>query len=543
MGEPLPAEVRRRRLVERRAGRLRSACASQTARAGTAPGSSSSHVSSTARRSVLLRRGGAHARASRRPGSSSHPTLYRSRRARRTTRDVVESFESYEECVRARAARTSTTASWTGPSAAPRRSRPRLDIDVLTRDVPDSGLRDSRERASAAIVGTGFIARVHAIALRDLGVEVVAVCSRTTLGRRSARRGDRRTRQRVRLARRAARRGRGRRRARLHAERAPRGADAAGTRARRARRLREAARDERRGERAHARRRSRQATAWAPSATTCAATRSSSTCGAVVEAGDLGELRVRARALRLRRRAPRPGPAGALDPPSSGPSYVTATSARTGSTSPSTSPARRIVEVLADFRTFVPGGPLEDYAALLLRFDGGATGSAAFSALGAGRKNQLLFELEGSRAGFTWDQESPNELLHRHADDADARSSSRIRRRTPAARRSSRGTRPATARATATPFAILLDAYRAMAGEAHGPFPTFVDGHRGIADPRRDRSAARATAAGFRSSCLARAPGHEPQRPAARSRAARTPTPSDTATRRAAAPRARSPRA
>jgi hypothetical protein len=27
---------------------------------------------------------------------------------------------------------------------------------------------------------------------------------------------------------------------------------------------------------------------------------------------------------------------------------------------------------------------------------------------------------------------------------------------------------------------ILLDAYRAMAGEEHGPFPTFLDGHRGM---------------------------------------------------------------
>src|SRR5258708_33759351 len=34
----------------------------------------------------------------------------------------------------------------------------------------------------AAIVGTGFIARVHAIALRAIGVEVAAVCGRTLAG-------------------------------------------------------------------------------------------------------------------------------------------------------------------------------------------------------------------------------------------------------------------------------------------------------------------------------------------------------------------------
>ena len=65
----------------------------------------------------------------------------------------------------------------------------------------------------------------------------------------------------------------------------------------------------------------------------------------------------------------------------------------------------------------VPGRALEDYAALLLRFDSGATGGAEFALCGRrGRKNQLLFELEGSLGGFTWDQESPNELLHRHAE-------------------------------------------------------------------------------------------------------------------------------
>ena len=34
----------------------------------------------------------------------------------------------------------------------------------------------------AAIVGSGFIARVHAIALQEIGVEVAAVCGRTLEG-------------------------------------------------------------------------------------------------------------------------------------------------------------------------------------------------------------------------------------------------------------------------------------------------------------------------------------------------------------------------
>jgi predicted dehydrogenase len=140
----------------------------------------------------------------------------------------------------------------------------------------------------------------------------------------------------------------------------------------------------------------------------------------------------------------------------------------------------RISAVLADFRTFVPGRALEDHASLLLRFDNGAAGSAEFSALGPGRKNQLLFELEGSRGGFTWDQESPNELLHRHAELP-----TQIVVKDPSANagRASEFARypPGHAEGYGDAFrAILTDAYKAMAGEPHGSFPTFADGHRGM---------------------------------------------------------------
>ena len=94
-----------------------------------------------------------------------------------------------------------------------------------------------------------------------------------------------------------------------------------------------------------------------------------------------------------------------LLPESSGPTYVTADLGAHWFDLAEHVTGARISEVLADFRTFVPGRALEDHASLLLRFDNGAAGSAEFSALGPGRKNQLLFELEGSRGGFTRDQE------------------------------------------------------------------------------------------------------------------------------------------
>jgi predicted dehydrogenase len=200
---------------------------------------------------------------------------------------------------------------------------------------------------------------------------------------------------------------------------------------------------------------------------------------AVVEAGDLGELRV-VQGCYVCDDALLVTEGWRLEPQSSGPTYVTADLGAHWFDLAEHVTGLRITEVLADFRTFVPGRALEDHATLLLRFDNGATGSATFSALGAGRKNQLLFELEGSRSGFSWDQESPNELQHRHAE-----SPTQVVVKDPQV---NSGRAPQFARYPAGHAegygdafrVILLDAYRAMAGEDHGPFPTFADGHRGM---------------------------------------------------------------
>ena len=133
-----------------------------------------------------------------------------------------------------------------------------------------------------------------------------------------------------------------------------------------------------------------------------------------------------------------------------------------------------------EFRSFA-GGPLEDYAALLLRFEGGAAGSLVVSAGAAGRKNQLLLEVEGSRAGLTWDQEEPNTLLLRPADD-----SARVVVKDPAANK------PSAQRLARYPAGhaegyggafrnLFAGIYRGLAGWSDEPFPTFADGHRGVA--------------------------------------------------------------
>ena len=52
----------------------------------------------------------------------------------------------------------------------------------------------------------------------------------------------------------------------------------------------------------------------------------------------------------------------------------------------------------------------EDCGSILIRFRGGARGTLTVSQVAAGRKNQLRFDLAGSKAAFAWDSERPDEL-------------------------------------------------------------------------------------------------------------------------------------
>lgn len=92
----------------------------------------------------------------------------------------------------------------------------------------------------------------------------------------------------------------------------------------------------------------------------------------------------------------------------------------------------RVREVLAELRTFLPtrvrpaeqgdtfgrgrgtGEEVriesEDAAALLLRFDGGVTGTLVLSQVAAGHANDFAFELSGVSASLAWRQEDPEWL-------------------------------------------------------------------------------------------------------------------------------------
>ena len=101
----------------------------------------------------------------------------------------------------------------------------------------------------------------------------------------------------------------------------------------------------------------------------------------------------------------------------------------------------RIVEVMADFKTFHPTrkkptkpvetytGKLlapedyadqpintEDYATILLHYENGSRGVLTVSQVASGRKNRLYYELNGSKSSVWFDSERPNELWIGHRE-------------------------------------------------------------------------------------------------------------------------------
>jgi len=100
---------------------------------------------------------------------------------------------------------------------------------------------------------------------------------------------------------------------------------------------------------------------------------------------------------------------------------------------------QRIVEVMADMTTFIPvreepTGPVEtfstersadtverrieteDTASILLRFDGGARGAVTVSQISPGRKNSLVWEIDGSEGALAWDSENPDQIWLGHRE-------------------------------------------------------------------------------------------------------------------------------
>jgi predicted dehydrogenase len=71
----------------------------------------------------------------------------------------------------------------------------------------------------------------------------------------------------------------------------------------------------------------------------------------------------------------------------------------------------QVEAVSADVAALVPGRVLDDNAAMLLRFSGGARGSLWCSQIAIGRQNGLALRIFGEKGSLEWAQESP-EALH-----------------------------------------------------------------------------------------------------------------------------------
>ena len=60
----------------------------------------------------------------------------------------------------------------------------------------------------------------------------------------------------------------------------------------------------------------------------------------------------------------------------------------------------------------------EDFATVMLRFQGGARGVYSVSQISAGRKNRVYFEIDGSKCSVAWDSELPNQMWIGRRDGA-----------------------------------------------------------------------------------------------------------------------------
>jgi predicted dehydrogenase len=100
---------------------------------------------------------------------------------------------------------------------------------------------------------------------------------------------------------------------------------------------------------------------------------------------------------------------------------------------------QHVSSVMAELSTFIgtrkePTGPVEtfstdrsaetveraisteDTATILLRFDGGARGAVSISQISPGRKNSLVYEIDGSDGAWAWDSEQPDQAWIGHRE-------------------------------------------------------------------------------------------------------------------------------
>ena len=78
--------------------------------------------------------------------------------------------------------------------------------------------------------------------------------------------------------------------------------------------------------------------------------------------------------------------------------------------------SRRITQINAMLNTYLPGRRLDDDAAMLLRFDNGASGVLVATQIAAGEENNLSLRVHGETGSIAWKHAEPNTLVLRSLD-------------------------------------------------------------------------------------------------------------------------------
>ncbi len=88
---------------------------------------------------------------------------------------------------------------------------------------------------------------------------------------------------------------------------------------------------------------------------------------------------------------------------------------------------RRVESIAADLATFIPKRirspsetiivDTEDFASVLMRFEGGIHGCLTVSQVSAGRSNGISFEIDGSIASLRWSQEHPERASLKYREE------------------------------------------------------------------------------------------------------------------------------
>ncbi|MFO0878780.1 MAG: Gfo/Idh/MocA family oxidoreductase [Gemmataceae bacterium] len=125
----------------------------------------------------------------------------------------------------------------------------------------------------------------------------------------------------------------------------------------------------------------------------------------------------------------------------------------------------------------------EDHGAILLRFRGGATGSFSVSQVTAGRKNQIRYEIAGSRTALAWDSDRANDLWLGHRDQPNQLLTRDPSLLSPRARQTTSYPGGHDEGFSDTFKQLFRDFYGFIEQgdlQAPPPFPTFADGHREV---------------------------------------------------------------